>query len=79
MSMIDLPTRRPDFYIKWGASLLQILGYTFTAYDLTPWNLYFFFGGLIGWFTVGILWNDRAIMLIHVIAFAAMVTGMISS
>jgi hypothetical protein len=79
MALVETTLRRPDFFVKWAASVLQVLGYTLTAFDITPWNLYMFFGGLAGWFLVGVLWNDRAIMLIHVIAFAAMLTGMLSS
>ena len=69
---------RLAFAIKWAASVLQILGYTATAFGLTPWNLGFFFAGLIGWFTVGLLWNDRAIILIHAVALIAMIAGVVS-
>lgn len=64
--------------VKWIASVLQITGYTATALDQTPLNIYLFFGGLIGWFAVGVMWNDRAIMLIHIVALGAMIAGMIS-
>ena len=64
--------------VKWASSLIQILGYAATAFDLVPWNLYFFLVGVVGWFSVGALWNDRAIMLVHLVAFAAMVAGMLS-
>lgn len=64
--------------IKWTASVVQILGYAATAFGVTPWNLYLFLIGVIGWFTVGVLWNDRAIMLIHLVAFGAMIAGMTS-
>ena len=66
------------FVIKWVASGMQILGYTATGFDWTPWNLYLFLVGLVGWFSVGFMWNDRAIMLIHAVALAAMVAGMVS-
>ena len=66
------------FSIKWGASILQIFGYTATAFDLSPWNIYLFLIGLLGWLTVGILWNDRAIMLIHAVALGAMFIGLAS-
>lgn len=39
-------------------------------------NLYLFLIGVLGWFAVGVLWNDRAIMLIHIVALGAMVAGM---
>lgn len=64
------------FVVKWAASLIQIVGYGATAFGLTPWNLYFFVVGVLGWFVVGVLWKDRAIMLIHLVALAAMVAGM---
>jgi hypothetical protein len=67
------------FSLKWVASLVQIAGYATTAFGMTPINIYLFLFGLVGWFVVGILWKDRAIMLIHAVALAAMITGLISS
>ncbi|WP_420408859.1 DUF6552 family protein [Hoeflea sp.] len=67
---------RIAFIIKWVASAVQILGYTATGFGFTPWNLYLFVIGVFGWFAVGVLWNDRAIMLIHIVALAAMLAGM---
>ncbi len=66
------------FAIKWVASIIQILGYTATAFGYTPLNIYLFLVGLLGWFAVGVMWNDRAIMLIHVIALGAMFVGLLS-
>ena len=65
------------FIIKWTASIAQIFGYALTGFGVTPLNIYFFVVGLVGWFIVGVLWNDKAIMLIHFIAFGAMITGQI--
>lgn len=70
---------RAAFAVKWVSSIIQILGYTATGFGWTPWNLYLFIVGVLGWFAVGVLWNDRAIMLIHIVALAAMVAGMSSS
>ncbi|GMG85154.1 hypothetical protein LNKW23_43700 [Paralimibaculum aggregatum] len=64
--------------IKWAASAIQIAGYALTGFGVTPWNLYLFLVGVLGWFAVGVLWNDRAIMLIHVVAFSAMMAGLSS-
>lgn len=66
------------FYLKWVASIIQILGYTTTAFEYTPWNTYLFIVGITGWLVVGLLWNDKAIILIHLIALAAMIAGAIS-
>ncbi len=78
-SDLALPAINRDtvvFVIKWAASVIQIMGYAATAYGITPWNLYLFLFGVVGWFAVGVLWNDRAIMLIHIAALAAMIAGM---
>ena len=66
------------FIIKWLASIIQILGYSATAFGYTPENIYLFMVGLIGWFIVGVIWNDRAIMLIHLVALSAMLVGLFS-
>ena len=65
--------------IKWGASLAQIAGYGATAAEWAPWNVYCFVVGIVGWFIVGWHWNDRAIMLIHIVALAVMTAGMLSA
>ena len=72
-------TGRTAFTVKWAASIVPIMGYTATAFGWTPWNLYLFLVGVLGWFAVGVLWNDRAIMLIHFVALGAMLFGMSSA
>ncbi|SLN26654.1 DUF6552 family protein [Oceanibacterium hippocampi] len=69
-------TGRIAFAIKWIASAMQILGYSATAVGLAPWNIYLFLAGLTGWLAVGVLWNDKAIMLIHLAALGAMLVGL---
>ncbi|MBK6469123.1 MAG: ubiquinone biosynthesis methyltransferase UbiE [Rhodobacter sp.] len=69
---------RGVFAVKWGASIIQIMGYTATGFGWTPWNLYLFLIGVLGWFAVGVLWNDRALMLVHLVALGAMIAGMAS-
>ncbi len=76
---ISAPSDRVVFAVKWGASVIQILGYTATAFDWTPWNLYLFLVGVFGWFAVGALWNDKALMLVHIVALGAMLAGMSSA
>ncbi|AXI53310.1 hypothetical protein SuNHUV7_09980 (plasmid) [Pseudoseohaeicola sp. NH-UV-7] len=66
-------------YLKWAASVVQIMGYSATAFGWTPMNIYLFVVGLVGWLSVGILWRDRAIILIHVVALAAMLIGLAGS
>lgn len=69
---------RTVFAVKWGASIIQIMGYTATGFGWTPWNLYLFLVGVLGWFAVGAMWNDKALMLVHLVALGAMIVGMAS-
>ena len=69
---------RVVFGVKWAASVVQIMGYTATGFGWTPWNLYLFLIGVVGWFAVGALWNDKALMLVHLVALGAMLVGMSS-
>ncbi len=64
------------FIVKWVASIIQILGNAGTGFGWTPWNLYLFLVGVLGWLIDGALWNDKAIMLIHLVALVSMLTGM---
>ncbi|MCY0146294.1 hypothetical protein OEG84_00810 [Hoeflea sp. G2-23] len=79
MTIAMVSNDRIAFAVKWAASIIQILGYTATGFGFTPWNLYLFVVGVFGWFAVGVLWNDKAIMLIHIVALAAMIAGMSAS
>ena len=67
------------FVMKWLSSIIQIFGYLATALQLTPLNMYLFSVGIIGWFIVGLLWNDKAIIMIHVVAFGAMIIGLLNA
>ncbi len=78
MNTLTLSARGTDT-VKWAASAAQIAGYGATAMGASPLNLYCFVIGIVGWFIVGVQWNDRAIMLIHVVALAAMLVGLMSA
>ena len=77
--VVSTSRKRLVFAIKWGASAIQIMGYTATGFGWTPWNLYLFLVGVVGWFVVGALWNDKALMLVHLVALGAMIAGMSSN
>ena len=71
-----LPRVDGAFIVKWAASIIQICGYAATSFGMTPLNLYLFIIGVFGWFAVGVMWRDSAIMLIHVVALGAMMIGL---
>jgi hypothetical protein len=65
--------------IKWIATAIQLIGYGLTGLNIVPWNVFAFFIGILLWFLVGYLWKDRAIMIVHVGAFIAILAGYLSS
>ena len=65
--------------IKWIATAIQFIGYGLTGLNIVPWNVFAFFIGILLWFLVGYLWKDRAIMVVHVGAFIAILAGYLSS
>ena len=65
--------------VKWVATVIQLIGYGLTGLNIVPWNVFAFIVGIILWFLVGVMWKDRAIMVVHVGAFIAIVGGYINS
>jgi hypothetical protein len=46
--------------------------------DIQPFNLFFHFVGVIGWFIVGVWWHDRALMFINAIATGIFFAGIVA-
>ena len=65
--------------VKWVATAVQLVGYDLTGLNIVPWNVFAFFIGIILWFAVGVMWKDRAIMVVHVGAFVSLFAGYLNS
>jgi hypothetical protein len=65
--------------VKWIATVIQLAGYALTGLNIVPWNVYAFIVGIVLWFAVGVMWKDRAIMVVHIGAFIAIVGGYLNS
>ncbi len=65
--------------LKWIATAVQLVGYGLTGLNVVPWNILAFVIGIILWFLVGVMWKDRAIMVVHVGAFIAIVAGYLNA
>ncbi len=65
--------------VKWVATGVQLVGYGLTGLNIVPWNVFAFIVGIVLWFLVGVMWKDRAIMVVHLGAFIAIVAGYINS
>ncbi|SLN35854.1 DUF6552 family protein [Pseudooctadecabacter jejudonensis] len=65
--------------VKWIATVIQLMGYALTGLNIVPWNIAAFVVGIVLWFIVGVMWKDRAIMVVHLGAFIAIVGGYLNS
>ena len=66
-------------YVKWVATIIQLIGYGLTGLNMTPYNVYLFFLGIFLWFAVGVMWKDKAIMVVHVGAFISLLVGYLNA
>ena len=66
-------------YVKWIATIIQLIGYGLTGLNMTPYNVYLFFLGIFLWFAVGVMWKDKAIMVVHVGAFISLLVGYLNA
>jgi hypothetical protein len=64
---------------KWVATVIQLIGYALTGLNYTPLNVYFFLVGIFLWFSVGVMWKDKAIMVVHVGAFLSLLIGYLNA
>ena len=65
--------------VKWLATAIQLVGYGLTGLNIVPWNVFAFIVGIALWFAVGVLWKDRAIMVVHIGAFVSLLGGYLSA
>ena len=66
-------------YVKWIATIIQLIGYGMTGLNMTPYNVYLFFLGIFLWFAVGVMWKDKAIMIVHIGAFISLLVGYLNA
>ena len=72
------PLHDLSWYIKWFSSIFILCGMTLTAMDIYPFNLYLHLVGVTGWFVVGMLWHDRALIILNAVAIAVFLMGIIN-
>ncbi|MFP7672540.1 DUF6552 family protein [Marivita sp. S0852] len=70
---------KPVDIVKWVATAIQLVGYGLTGLNVVPWNVFAFFIGIFLWFAVGVMWKDRAIMVVHVGAFISLLVGYLNA
>jgi len=68
-----------DWYIKWAASLIVIAAVMCRSVEEIPriYDLTFSTLGTAGWLYVGLVWHDRAIILVNSIILFVLLGGLI--
>ena len=72
------PLHDLSWYIKWVSSFVILLGMSLTSMEVYPYNLYVHLVGVSGWFVVGMLWHDRALIFLNAVAIAVFLMGIIN-
>ena len=68
-----------SWYVKWLSSILILVALTIRAADYPRiYDMWFGFFGMIGWTYVGILWKDRAIIIMNVISTILLAIGLLT-
>ena len=57
------PTGTPDWYVKWTATFLAVLGVFLISANFILYGQVAYIISAIGWVYVGMVWSDRAIMI----------------
>ena len=72
------PTYTLDWYIKWIASIILVVGVILTSNNIYPLNLIVHAIGMFGWFIVAVIWNDRALLVINAVSLVLLINGLVS-
>jgi len=72
------PVGTLDWYIKWISSVIILIGMCLTSINFIPYNLFFHFVGVIGWLVVGVMWHDRALMVVNSVAAMIFFMGILN-
>ena len=73
------PKQTKDWYIKWGASVILLTAMVLRStgeFQLADMCLSFV--GCAGWIGIGVLWNDRALLVINAVSLVLLLNGLVS-
>ena len=67
-----------DWYIKWFASLLLIIGMMLRTTQEYPFiDITLSMLGAFGWLIVGVMWKDRSLIILNTVATTILLYGVI--
>ena len=78
-----VPKATPKFdlswYVKWVSSFFILVAVACRSVggELVLWDLIFSAIGTLGWLWVGLLWNDRALIILNGTLFTLLISGLL--
>jgi len=66
-----------SWYIKWAASAFLIVGMMLASVNLFPYNIMVASVGVLSWLIVGMLWHDRALIVLNAVSLVIYLMGVI--
>jgi hypothetical protein len=66
-----------SWYIKWVSSCFIIVAMALSSANVFPLNIIIHMCGVAGWLVVGMLWHDRALILLNAIGVFIYLSGII--
>ena len=72
------PTHDKSWYIKWVATAFVIFGAALNSFDIEPYNIATLMVGTSLWLVVGLLWFDRALIVVNASILAIYLAGILS-
>ena len=66
-----------SWYLKWAGTICILSGAACTSFEIIPLNLILSGTGCLFWLVVGVLWWDRALILLNIIVSSIYFIGLI--
>lgn len=67
-----------SWYVKWTASAIMLVAMSFRGAQVLPqFDLMLSFVGCLGWLWVGVLWKDRALIILNAVAVVILFSGLL--
>ncbi len=66
-----------SWYVKWFSSFLILMAVVYRSIGLHEYDMWFSIFGTAGWFWVGMLWHDRALILLNGVLTTLLAMGLV--
>lgn len=63
--------------LRWGGTVLYLIGMALTALNIYPLNLIFGAAGGFAWMLVGVFWKDRALVVVEAASATIYASGLL--